>query len=68
MPDCLEYLDCGVRFEFTQDYITSCRYYRKGIKCNILNNMVVLDADGDFLFDVDSQLAKKYGKVIGINK
>lgn len=60
----MKYLDCGVRFIFTKDYITSTRNYKDGSKCNILNGIVVISEDGKYLFDVDSNLARKFGKVI----
>lgn len=60
----MKYLDYGVRFLFTKDYITKTKEYKKGTKCNILNNVVVLGRDGDCLFDVDSGLAKEFGEVI----
>lgn len=40
------------------------RYYKKGTKCNILNGVVVLDELGEFLFDVDSNLARTFGEII----
>lgn len=60
----MNYLDYGVRFIFIKDYKTSTRNFEKGCKCNILNGIVVIDNQGDFLFDVDSNLARKFGKVI----
>lgn len=60
----MKYLDYGTRFLFTKDYITKTKSYLKGSKCNILNDVVVIDSNGEFLFDVNSNLARKFGKVI----
>ena len=57
----MKLLDYGIRFIFTEDYETKHRYYKKGTKYNILNGVVVLGELGEFLFDVDSNLAKKFG-------
>lgn len=50
-------------FIFTKDYITQNRNIKKGTLCSVLNNMVVVNSDGKFLFDVDSELAKRFGEV-----
>lgn len=60
----MEYLDYGIRFIFTEDYVTRKRNYPKGSKCNTLNGIVVISEEGRYLFDVDSNLARKYGKII----
>lgn len=60
----MQFLNHGMRFVFTRDYITTTRNYPKGSKCNILNGVVVIGKDGVFLFDVDSNLARSFGKVI----
>ena len=60
----MKFLDYGIRFIFTKDYETKNRYYKKGTKCNTLNEVVVLGELGEFLFDIDSNLAKNYGEVI----
>ena len=60
----MKVLNHGIRFVFTKDYITESRNYKKGAVCNILNGVVVLDVNGNFLFDVDSNLSKKFGKII----
>lgn len=60
----MKLLDYGIRFIFTEDYETKHRYYKKGTKRNILNGVVVLGELGEFLFDVDSNLAKKFGEII----
>lgn len=57
-------LNCGIRYIFTKDYITECRYYKEGTICNTLNGAVVLGKNNEFLFDVDSESSKKYGEVI----
>ncbi|XZH34304.1 hypothetical protein ACSW8L_15445 (plasmid) [Clostridium perfringens] len=58
------YLDAGIRFIFTKDYITETKTIIKGTKCNILNGVVVIDNDNEFLFDVDSGNAREYGEII----
>ena len=60
----MKFLDYGIRFIFIKDYETKNRYYKKGTKCNTLNGVVVLGELGEFLFDIDSNLAKKYGETI----
>ncbi len=60
----MKFLDYGTRFIFTKDYITETREYKKGTKCNTLNNIVVLGLGGEYLFDIDSRLARKFGKII----
>ncbi|ENZ01673.1 hypothetical protein HMPREF1092_00907 [Clostridium thermobutyricum] len=60
----MKFLDYGTRFIFTKDYITETREYKKGAKCNTLNNIVVLGLSGEYLFDIDSKLARKFGKII----
>lgn len=60
----MKFLDYGTRFIFTKDYNTETKEYRKGTKCNTLNNIVVLGRDGEYLFDFDSRLARKLGKII----
>lgn len=60
----MNFLDYGTRFIFTKDYITGTKKYTKGTKCNTLNNIVVLGRDGEYLFDVDSRLARKFGRII----
>lgn len=57
-------LNSETRFLFTRNYVTATRNYEVGTICNILNNVVVLGRQGDFLFDVDSGLAKKLGIII----
>ena len=59
----MKYLDYGTRFIFTKDYETKSRYYKEGTKCNILNGVVVINELGEFIFDVDSNLARRYGEV-----
>ena len=59
----MKYLDYGTRFIFTKDYETKNRYYKEGTKCNILNGVVVINELGEFIFDVDSNLARRYGEV-----
>jgi hypothetical protein len=60
----MEVLNNEIRFLFTKDYITQNRNYKKDTICNILNGVVVLGNHMDFLFDVDSNLSRKYGKII----
>lgn len=60
----MNYLNYGIRFVFTKDYKTATKSFKKGDKCNILNGVVVINNQGDFLFDVDSNLARKFGKVV----
>lgn len=55
----MNYLDYGTRFIFAKYYVTKNRNHRKGTKCNILNGVIVLGRSGKFLFDVNSNLAKK---------
>lgn len=59
----MEFLNYGMRFYFTRDYITKTRNYPKGTQCNILNGVVVLGKDGEFLFDVNSVMAKRFGQI-----
>ena len=60
----MEFLNYGMGFYFTRDYITKTRNYPKGTRCNILNGVVVLGKDGEFLFDVNSGMAKRFGQII----
>ena len=60
----MKLLDYGIRFVFTKDYETKNRYYNKGTKCNVLNGVVVLGELGEFLFDVDSNLARTFGEIL----
>lgn len=60
----MEFLNYGMGFYFTRDYITKTRNYPKGTRCNILNGVVVLGKDGEFLFDVNSEMAKRFGQII----
>lgn len=57
-------LEYEIRFVFTKDYVTKNRDYKKGTECNTLNGVVVLGKLGEILFDIDSNLARKYGKVV----
>lgn len=60
----MKYLNYGIRFIFTKDYITVSRYYKKGTKCNTLNGAVVISDNMEFLFDIDSELSRNYGEII----
>lgn len=60
----MKLLDYGIRFVFTKDYKTKNRYYKKGTKCNVLNGVVVLGELGEFLFDIDSNLARTFGEIL----
>lgn len=53
-----------MKFLFTNDYVTQIRNIKKGTVCSVLNDVVVIDDDGKFLFDIDSGLAKRFGKII----
>ena len=60
----MKLLDYGIRFVFTKDKKKKNRYYKKGTKCNVLNGVVVLGELGEFLFDVDSNLARTFGEIL----
>lgn len=66
----MKYLDYGIRFIFTNDYIVGARNCPKGTKCNTLNGVVAINEQGQYLFDIDSNLARKFGEIIneGVNK
>jgi hypothetical protein len=50
-------------FIFTKDYITQTKSIKKGTICSVLDDVVVIDTYGKFLFDVDSGLARKFGEI-----
>lgn len=60
----MKVLNYGTRHLFTKDYVTKTKNYKLGTVCNILNNVVVLGHEGEFLFDVDSELARKFGTAV----
>lgn len=55
-----------MKFIFLKDYINinGTRNFKKGVICNVLNDLVVIKDDGEFLFDVNSNLARRFGKII----
>lgn len=58
----MERLEFEIKFMFTKDYITANRFYTKGTVCDIVAD-VVMGEKLEFLFDIDSRLAKKYGVI-----
>lgn len=53
-------------FIFDKDYVTKTKNIKAGTKCNVLNYEVVIGENEEWLFDVDSQLASRYGHILDI--
>lgn len=60
----MRFLNKGLVYEFTVEYKTSINHFLPGDRCNILNGVVVIDEHCRFIFDLNSGIARKKGRMI----